>query len=84
MFQLLVGDIPGDVRAVCATSSPYRYICCGDLLHDLKTSPEIQKAIHGEREIGDLIERGREPISSGQRLGSELIEGIELAPGDGR
>jgi hypothetical protein len=23
-------------------------------------------------------------ISSGQRLGSELIEGIELAPGDGR
>jgi hypothetical protein len=34
--------------------------------------------------LDDLIERGPEPISSGQRLGSELIEGIELAPGDGR
>ena len=54
MFQLLLGDIPDNLRTYCAASSARRYIWCGDLLHDLRTSPEIQKTIHGAREIGDL------------------------------
>ena len=54
MFQLLVGDIPSNLRTLCAASSPHGYICCGDLLRDLTTSPEIQDTLHRAREIGNL------------------------------